>query len=752
MPPTAWRAYNNSMITRTALLAIPLLWTSMVQQPETPKTQEPVIRVTTELIEVRVVVTDKKGNPVPDLTRDDFILLENKSPQEISFFSAVRVNEPQGTGSGATDRRPSPAIKNRARDVTGPRVQPTAKPSRTVMIFVDNLHISIPNLVRLKKDLNRFIDESLTDEDLVALVTTATSTGLAGQFTRNREVLKYAVDKLRPGPAATRGDGMFTPYLAGSLMRGDRAAMDVGILVLQLEGYVEDEFMTREVLEGLTRAEAMRVLSEASYRRDVTLGTLKAVAETMTDLPGQRLLALYSDGFTMMDSLGGFDTFELRNTINRAVLSGVVIYSIDSRGLQTPSYFGTSIRGVGSQSLSSYMDASERDAENIMNALAKDTGGEPFFDTNDLAGALTDALDANRYYYVLAYYPKNINPKLSKDGKKVELDNKFRKFTVRVKNHPEYKVRTQKGYLPADLVKIRTEEEAQTPEQRFHDAVMAPLPITDIGISAWADFIDTGGDDAQASLHVQVEGKKLDIKKGMEEEKEVHRLALQLVTYVLDKDGKSVESKTHTIEGKLPPSLLEQARGLGIHFTRRLSLQPGLYQVRVGVRQGDIEQFGTGETWIDIPELSAKKFSLSSIVLDGWSEDQAAPAETTQVKQAQSKVMQGIKLYSTGHTFAYYMIVYGNTTSGLRSKTELLQNGKPIETADWELIADLEIGRIRMGEPGKEITGIVIGDKYPLELEDAGVYELLISVEDPKSKRILERSVVFGIEDPTADE
>ena len=271
-------------------------------EPETPEGKVPVIRVTTELIEVRVVVTDKKGQPVTDLTRDDFILLENKRPQEISLFSAVRVGESRGAESSVTDRRPSRVAANRVADVTGPRVQAIGKPARTVMIFVDNLHISVSNLVRLKKDLNRFIDESLTDEDLVALTTTATSVGLAGQFTRNREVLKYAIDKLRPGPAVT-GGGMFTPFLAAMIMRGDREAMEMGILMLAMEGYVEDEeLMTRDSLEGLTRSRAIRVLSEASYRRAATLDTLKTVAESMANLPGQRFARsifrrIYHDGF-----------------------------------------------------------------------------------------------------------------------------------------------------------------------------------------------------------------------------------------------------------------------------------------------------------------------------------------------------------------------------------------------------------------------------------------------------------------------
>ena len=82
------------------LMALPLatsLWTVTVpgQEPPyqeaTPEKQDPVIRVVTELVELRVVVTDKKGHPITDLTREDFVLLEDGKPQEISFFSAVEI-------------------------------------------------------------------------------------------------------------------------------------------------------------------------------------------------------------------------------------------------------------------------------------------------------------------------------------------------------------------------------------------------------------------------------------------------------------------------------------------------------------------------------------------------------------------------------------------------------------------------------------------------------------------------------------
>ena len=67
------------------------------------------------------------------------------------------------------------------------------------MLFVDTLHLSISSLFRVKRSLRSFLDEQLGDHDLVAIVSTAKRLGVTGQFTRNRHVLRYAIDKLSQG-------------------------------------------------------------------------------------------------------------------------------------------------------------------------------------------------------------------------------------------------------------------------------------------------------------------------------------------------------------------------------------------------------------------------------------------------------------------------------------------------------------------------------------------------------------------------
>ncbi|HKC86741.1 MAG TPA: VWA domain-containing protein, partial [Blastocatellia bacterium] len=367
------------------------------------------------MIDLRAVVTDKRGQPITDLKKEDFELMENGKPQEVSFFSVVKI---PGRGEAGPSAPPSAAAPAGA---PGGATRPAETIGRTVLLYVDTLHLSLQSLLTVKQALRKFIDERLTDQDLTAIVTSAGSLGVVEQFTRDRRVLRYAIDRLSAWPNSR--DSLFTPYIAGMVDRGDRDALRVATAIYAAEEHVAPN---DPIVAQMVQARARQVLSEATYTRRATLITLKEVVQRLSDLPGQRLLVMVSDGFTLFDTGGGQDTTDLQAVTSRAVRSGVVIYSIDAKGLQPPGLFDASIGSIPNDPrISSYVSAGERDLEDGLNALAKDTGGEAFFNTNDTAGAIGRALNDNQLYYTLAYYPA-ID----------ESDKKFRKITIRIKNHP----------------------------------------------------------------------------------------------------------------------------------------------------------------------------------------------------------------------------------------------------------------------------------------------------------------------------
>jgi VWFA-related protein len=683
--------------------------------------QDQPIRVKTELINLRAVVTNKQGQPVTDLKQEDFELIENGKPQEVSFFSVVKI---PGRGE-ARQAEKSPA--NAATDIPAGAARPADAIGRTVLLYVDTLHLAASSLLSVKQALRKFIDERLTDQDLTAIVTSAGSLGVVEQFTRDRNVLRRAVARLGPRPNAS--DTLLNPYIAAMVDRGDRDALAVArsIYVAEEHANPNDPGITQMV-----QMKARQVLTEATYMRRATLITLKEVVQRLSDLPGQRLLVMVSDGFTLFDSGGSQDTNDLQAVTSRAVRSGVVIYSIDAKGLQPPALFDASISAMPQDPrINSYVSAGERDLENGLNALAKDTGGEAFFNTNDTAGAIGRALDDNQLYYTLAYYPAL-----------EESDKKFRKITIKIKNHPDYNVRAQRGYLPADLAKKTKEEEAKTPQQRFVDAILAPLPLTDIGVIATPSFVEVPQDASQVSLQLHIDGGTLTYREGNGK----YTFDAELLTMIYNSEGKRVDLKSETVSGTLTPERLEVAKQNGFQYNRRLQLKPGLYQIRVGVTERTNERTGTAAAWIDIPDLSKKnKMALSSLfVSDPRSMGfQEADSNNGQSAEPQSpKTIQGVRYYKPGQQIVYFFRLYNMANDRSENdavmQIEIMQDEKAVITIPWQPVSTRLFG--------KDVKGLVVGGLFALQKVQPGVYDLRVSVKDSKMKKPVQCSVAFGIE------
>lgn len=298
------------------------------QGQEKRESEDKQLRLKAELVQVRAVVTDKRGQPVAGLKKEDFELLEDNRPQEISFFSAENVGIP----SDPQRQAESKSLREPLQDV-----------GRTIVLFVDTVHTSFANLARVKQTLRRFVDEQMTDRDMVALVTSSAALGLMEQFTRDRQLLRAAIERLTAWRLSLQ-ETLFTPYLAAQIARGDRRSLLLGIEILRLEEMTAKEIRD-EIIEPWVRGKARQILAEVSYRRAVTLTTLKGVVDRTAEMPGQRMIAGFSEGFSMLGTVGYQETGDLQPAISRAVRSGVVIYAIAAQGLQ-PMMVTASLPGI----------------------------------------------------------------------------------------------------------------------------------------------------------------------------------------------------------------------------------------------------------------------------------------------------------------------------------------------------------------------------------------------------------------------
>jgi VWFA-related protein len=683
------------------------------------------LRLKAELVQVRAVVTDKRGQPVTGLKKEDFELLEENRPQEISFFSAEDLGNPSGS-----PKKPD--------DVTTLRT-PTQDVSRTIVLFVDTVHTSFENIDQTKRALRRFVDEQMSDGDLVALITSSGSLGLMEQFTRSRQILRAGIERLAAWHASAQ-ETLFTPYLAAEISKGDRRSLFLGMEILRTEEVMQKE-VRDELLEPMVKGRANQVLAEASNRRKITLATLRGVLERVAEMPGQRMIAIFSEGFSLSGYGGGSELNDLQPPINRAVRSGVVIYTIAAQGLK-PIMIPASQPGIVSgrrrenpatrieiADLSTTMAASERDVQIGLSALAKDTGGEAFFNTNDLNSRLQKALNDNRIYYALGYHVSNDSP--------VDSRKQFRRISLRVRNHPEYKIRTQRGYQPFEE---KPESAPLTPRQKLVQAMSAPLPVTTIPVTVSADYFERESLAGQAYIQIYIDANALRYRQ----QDSNYFFDLDTAITIYDVTGKRVHVSTNVANGSFTPPRLEIAKRNGYRYAERVALKPGIYQARIGILETATEQIGTATTWLEVPDLTKRPLTLSAILL---TRDQDASRPSTknasQIESLSPAVTQGITVYNPGADLDYHLVVHSGAGKDLRinelqMQLEIAQGDRVIYTGQWSSVEP------RVVE--KDNKGIEVGGTLTLNGIKPGVYELRVTVKGPNSKKPVQRVVAFGVE------
>jgi VWFA-related protein len=671
--------------------------------------QDWVVELKTVLVELRAVVTDSQGHLVQGLKKEDFELREKGRLQDISSFAEERVG-PMSISQRVT-------VANVAPNDPPP---PEATPARSLMLFVDTVNMAGSNLLRVKQSLKKFIDEQVTDQDTVMVVTSGGMEGIPARFTRERNLLRHYINKIAAW-GSSANNSYFSPALAADVRRESPDAISLAIKVLQSEEGLNPDMLSPGVLKQMCLGRANEVLSQAAFKRNSILGTFRAAADLMSKAPGQRLMFFFSDGFSLLDSRGNVDSVDLQQAISKAVRSGTVVFSINSRGLQAPLEIDASRRGPTQRAfdpamqgrLSSYASASEKDEQDGMNAMAKDTGGDAFFRTNDVNWALKKSFEGNNIYYALAYYP-------STD------DQGFRDIVLRVKGHPEYTVRTQKGYLATDLAKA-AKTAPRSPQHRLFDAIARPIPETTINVSASAHYLEVESDKAQVSIRLLIDGSRLRYNEAGDRS----TLALEVAGAIYDRAGRLVTSFIEKIKGGVPSNQLNNVKGSGFSYTKRMELKPGYYQVRVGALESETENIGTANASVEVPDLSKGKLELSSVLLANAGEAQQPVSGLQQ--------LDAIKAYKTGSTLIYYLMLYNSPSSvasDLTIRSEIVLNDKIIYESEPQPVASRMVG--------KDNKGIEIGGQLNLDLEP-GFYTLRVEIKD-KSNREFRRSVEFLVQ------
>lgn len=582
-----------------ALVTLCILAPGIPAQSQQPAAQDDVIRVNTQLVQTEAMVFDRQGRFVSNLTADQFELFVNGEQRTLSFFDQIV----SGTAREKTQLAAARGNSNAPDLSTG-----QFERGRLLFFFLDDVHLSPASLARARTALSAFVENQMNLGDQVAIVSTSGQIGFLQQLTDNPAVLRAAIARLAAKPT---GDGytgktQISEYLASQVFDyGNRE-----LFAALLESTKVEQQMgpgSRHGDHGLAasysgvpylRNRLRQVNDQSRLTTQSTLEALEGLIDSSSELPGRKTVFFLSDGFLVNERKAG--ALELLQRITRkAAASGVIFYTMDARG--TTFNLGSSVDA----SSNDYWDASARRAglasgeihatREPLKLIADETGGRAFFDSNGIDQAIRQTIDETSRYYLLAWRP----------GSAADIAGK-RQMRLSIKNHPELTVRWRSdfGSSTTGSSKTKTADSSSNadPDRGLQTAIRSTTPKRALPVGLSVGYISSA-EGEQLRVSMQIERQFLQFKP------EQDRSDLDVLGVVLNDRGEPASFKqVVTVGAKTDPG--EDA----ITWNSQMHVPPGIYQVRVAVRERSSGLMGSAMQWIQVPNL-AEGISLSSIFL-----------------------------------------------------------------------------------------------------------------------------------------
>ena len=713
------------------------------EQPAQTKDLDETVRITTNLVQLDFVVTDKRGTPVTDLKLEDIEILEDDRPQQISNFAYI------STGPDAPATAESKARSLTAKSSVPTPVAPARRDNvrRTIAIVFDDLGISFPSVGSARSALRKFVTEQIQPGDLVAIIRTGGEIGALQQFTKDKRQLLAAVDRLRWNSCSRGGLHITQPLTQNVLAR--RLGTGGG---------------------GISFGE-LPACSQSSL--DATFQSLRFIIGGMRELPGRKSLIILSDTIpveTEDQQTGGVSPLNfnnasyagapsdrrnysdpLRRISELAIRSSVVIYGIDTRGLpalnisaadEVAGLSGPQMHEVMSGPITSAV-ASGRHGDMIsgragMESLANETGGLTVKNNNDISLGLERIVNDLQGYYLVGYRPT------------VETFNRsFHKIKAHVRNRPDLIVRTRTGFFGlAEEEELRPR--ALTVADRFLVALTSPFASGDLDVQLTPSFTHASSTGSFLRTMLHIDTRSLTFKP---EAKGWESTDLVLRGVLFGDNGKIVTEHRHQFTLRMRGGTLERVRSKGLDYVFNMPVKkPGSYQFRIAVLDPISGRVGSAGQFVEVPDLRKKRLVLSGLIVRGLVPADGLPATPAtaipaddasgqQLNEASPAVRRFQQHMLLDYTYVVFNARYDKPTSRprLTGRMQFFRDGKLISDREMPVDVAAQIDPARAVSSGR----LKLGDEFP-----PGQYVLQITVTDalaPAKQQTATQSIDFEI-------
>ena len=517
----AFARYAFLLIAVLALLGGALCARQSVSQnppppPSSPTTSDQTqtdaatLHVTSRLVQVNVIVQDKDGNPVTDLTKDDFTLFDKGQQQQIALFAQPT----RAVSAISTAALPS------APNIFSNRVQGNSENANSVtVILMDAVNTRFHDLAYVRARVIAFV-RSLMPQDQVAIyLLTPSKLHTLHDFTNDPETLVRSV--------------------GGAPADSDEAAKRANKLIS--DAFAESNYFYKGGRMGVV---------------ENTSQAMRQIAKNVANIPGRKSLVWISGGFPLY--IGESDPIGARSqrynfsplisaTAKMLANADLAVYPVDARGLWAPS-------GGRGYILPNF---------DSMIAIAEETGGHAYYNTNDISGAIRKAIDDSVSSYALAYYPTHNN-----------WDYSFRSINVKLARKG-LQIRCRTGYYAIP----DSNDGNGMRDQLISNAIRSPIQVMDLGLEVRADANATGV-GREITAQVRVDPGQMHFEKTGEHWTD----SLDVVWAGLAADGRVIERDGDRVTLQSEQIGYDEIQRTGYSFTQNIRLTKESVEMRFVVR------------------------------------------------------------------------------------------------------------------------------------------------------------------------
>lgn len=685
-----------------------------------------VVRVKSNLVNIDVMVKDKKGKYVSDLKAEDFAIFENGVQQKVEFFDAPLIGSDKTGKAGGASQVEVPA---------------SGVARNYVSLVLDSQTTDITNLKQVREGTIKYVREQITEADTVALFSVTSGLQMLQPFTQDKAKLISALENMGINASSKN-------FEQRDIERNISSLRD------ELSGLPSPDSPITSPAGGSAGARRMIVISvlqqfirlrsalSLNQSRPI-LAALAAICEGLRPIPGKKTLVLFSQGFVTPAVLD----WQVQSTIDLANRANVAIYIIDSAGLRagapksgslTPAspLAGVSaitdqeqrIRAVGGETV---FDNARQEGESreydILYRISGDTGGKFLKGNNDIGQGLERINQEIQSRYTLAYRSTNQN-----------FDSTFRKVKIEVRR-PEAQIISRSGYYaipPEEIVLLSPEDKKLL--TNFAKAEANPgLPI----FVEWSSFRSREGlYTVPLSIEIPPDAVQF-TRKGDKRSMQLEFLGVIRAT------PERVHSRVGgNFDVNLSAEQYEAIVNNNIFYRQDMQLVPGNYSLDLIVRDKLSGKIAARREKLALAEADSE-FAMTAVVLSRYvepSNQQAGgSAEGDVFTHGKAKIRPSpSRQFKVNDNLIMFLEVYNGAASVDTSKplvrvtVRLMKDGNPAtKPFDYVLTETL-------AEP---IPHLTFAEYISLKGLPAGTYQALIEAKDMVTRKLVKQEASFVI-------